>query len=518
MMLYPIGIQSFEKLRNNGCIYVDKSALVYQMTRVGNCCFLSRPRRFGKSLLVSTLEAYFLGKKQLFEGLAMEQLETEWVQYPVLRLDLNAQNYVNGKALSEELDKHLSIWEQSYGVAVDRSLSPETRFYNLIRAIYGQSGRQVVVLVDEYDKPLLSTMGNKELHDSYRDTLKAFFAVLKSLDDCIRFAFITGVSKFSHVSIFSDLNNLKDLSMDSRYAGICGISEQELHIYFEESIRELAAANGMTFDEACEQLRRQYDGYHFCEDSVGIYNPFSLLNTFDNLSFNDYWFSTGTPTFLVKLLKANDYALQSLKGVRVSPRTLNSVTENHTNPIPVLYQSGYLTIKNYDRRRDRYTLDFPNMEVERGFFDFLLPYYTPMTEIRSDSLLEQFTDDVCNGRPEQFMQKLQQMLSGKSYMVVGGDKEVHFQNTIYIIFKMLGFHVTVEQVTSQGRMDVAIQTKEYIYIIELKLDKTAEEALRQIKENGYARPFQSDNRKLYLIGVNFSSQTRTVEDWVVEVG
>ena len=272
----------------------------------------------------------------------------------------------------------------------------------------------------------------------------------------------------------------------------------------------------MTFEEVCGQLRKQYDGYHFRENSIGVYNPFSLLNTFDSLAFDDYWFATGTPTFLVKLLQQNDYELHELKGIRVSPRTLNSVTESHTNPIPVLYQSGYLTIKAYDRNRGRYTLDFPNEEVERGFFDFLLSYYTPMSETRSDSLLEQFTDDVCGGKPEQFMRKLQEMLSGKSYMIAGGDKEVHFQNSLYIIFKMLGYNVQVEQVTSQGRMDITVQTEDYIYIIELKLDKTAEEALRQIKDSQYVRPFQSDKRKLYLIGVNFSSETRTVEKWVVE--
>ena len=516
MMKYPIGIQSFADIRKRGFVYVDKTAFIYQMALMGKYYFLSRPRRFGKSLLVSTMEAYFLGQKDLFTGLAIEKLETEWIQFPVLHLDLNAQNYVSEKALQEELDKHLVIWEQAYGLDTDKSLSPETRFYNVIRNVYIQTGRQVVVLVDEYDKPLLATIDNEPLHDAYRNTLKAFFSVFKSLDACIRFGFITGVSKFSHVSIFSDLNNLNDITMHPRYVDICGISEQELHAYFDDSIRELADANGMTFEEVCGQLRKQYDGYHFRENSIGVYNPFSLLNTFDSLAFDDYWFATGTPTFLVKLLQQNDYELHELKGIRVSPRTLNSVTESHTNPIPVLYQSGYLTIKAYDRNRGRYTLDFPNEEVERGFFDFLLSYYTPMSETRSDSLLEQFTDDVCGGKPEQFMRKLQEMLSGKSYMIAGGDKEVHFQNSLYIIFKMLGYNVQVEQVTSQGRMDITIQTKDYIYIIELKLDKTAEEALRQIKDSQYVRPFQSDKRKLYLIGVNFSSETRTVEKWVVE--
>lgn len=514
-MKYPIGIQSFEKLRRNGYVYVDKTALVYQMTRDMSCYFLSRPRRFGKSLLVSTLEAYFLGQEELFKGLALEKLETEWKTYPVLHLDLNTSKYDKETDLVDFLNDALAQWEQVYG-ASPTEVNAELRFKGVIRRAYEQTGNQVVVLVDEYDKPLLATIDNEPLHKAYRDKLKAFFSVLKSLDACIRFAFITGVSKFSHVSIFSELNNPKDISMDPRYVDICGISEQELHDYFGSSIHELADANSMTFEETCERLRKQYDGYHFWQDSIGIYNPFSLLNTFDKGVFNDYWFATGTPTFLVKLLQQNDYELSELKGIRVSPRTLNSATESHTNPIPVLYQSGYLTIKAYDRNRDRYTLDFPNEEVERGFFDFLLPYYTPMSETRSDSLLERLTDDVCDGKPEQLMRKLQEMLSGKSYMIAGGDKEVHFQNSIYIIFKMLGYNVQVEQATSQGRIDLTIQTKDYIYILELKLDKTAEEALAQIKEKNYACPFQTDKRKKFLIGVNFSSETRTLEKWIVE--
>ena len=514
-MKYPIGIQSFPDIRERGFVYVDKTAFVYQMALMGKYYFLSRPRRFGKSLLVSTMEAYFLGRKDLFKGLAIEKLETEWKKYPVLHLDLNAGRYGKETDLDDFLNDSLAQWEQIYG-SRPTEVNAELRFKGVIRRACEQTGEQVVVLVDEYDKPLLATIDNKPLHDAYRNQLKAFFSVLKSLDACIRFGFITGVSKFSHVSIFSDLNNLDDISMDARYVDICGISEQELHTCFDESIRELASANGITYEETCEKLRKQYDGYHFRENSEGIYNPFSLLNTFAKGAFNDYWFATGTPTFLVKLLQQNDYELHELKGIRVSPRTLNSVTDSHTNPIPVLYQSGYLTIKAYDRNRDRYTLDFPNEEVERGFFDFLLPYYTPMSETKSDSLLERFTDDVCDGKPEQFMQKLQEMFSGKSYMIAGGDKEIHFQNSIYIIFKMLGYNVQVEQTTSQGRMDITVLTKDYIYIIELKLDKTAEEALRQIKDNQYARPFQTDGRKLYLIGVNFSSETRTVEKWVVE--
>ena len=514
-MKYPIGIQSFKDIRVDGYVYVDKTALVYQLADKGKYYFLSRPRRFGKSLLISTMEAYFQGKKELFEGLAMGRLETEWKQYPVLRLDMNARNYENADSLNAELNKHLLMWEGMYGIESNKSLAPEERFFNVIQRAYEKTGMQVVVLVDEYDKPLLSTIDNKDLHDAYRNTLKAFFGVLKSQDQYIRFAFLTGVSRFSHVSIFSDLNNLEDISMDREYAALCGISEDELQPYFAESIQLLATANGTNYEETCHLLKRQYDGYHFCENGVGVYNPFSLLNAFKKKKISDYWFKTGTPTFLVKLLQDNHYELKELKGMYVDESTLASVDENHADPIPVFFQSGYLTISDYDSEMG-YRLDFPNQEVERGFFDFLLPLYASINKSETKGYLNKLTVAVRQGKPDDLLKTVQAMLSGKSYMLAGGDKEVHFQNTLYLIFVMLGYNVQVEQATSQGRMDVTIQTKDYVYIIELKLDKSAEEALQQIKANQYARPFQQDKRRLFLIGVNFSSETRTVEKWLIE--
>ena len=514
MMKYPIGIQSFPDIRERGFVYVDKTAYVYRMALMGKFYFLSRPRRFGKSLLVSTMEAYFLGRKELFKGLAIGKLETEWVKYPVLHLDLSTGKYDKEADLDDFLNDSLAQWEQVYGSS-PTEVNAELRFKGIIRRAYEQTGKQVVVLVDEYDKPLLATIDNKPLHEAYRNTLKAFFSVLKSLDACIRFGFITGVSKFSHVSIFSDLNNPDDISMDPRYVDICGISEKELHAYFDSSIRELADANGMTYEEACGKLRKQYDGYHFRENSIGIYNPFSLLNTFAKGIFNDYWFATGTPTFLVKLLQSKNYKLGDLEGKKVMSDMLTAPATSASNPIPVLYQSGYLTIKDYDRNMRIYTLGFPNEEVERGFLNFLLPYYTPIGDDDKASFLSDFVVAVNEGRPEDFLLLMQTMLAGRDYRIAG-DAEKYFQNTFYLIFQLLGFNVQVEQATGQGRIDITIQTEDYIYIIELKLDKTAEEALCQIKENNYARPFQTDKRKLYLIGVNFSSETRTVEKWVVE--
>lgn len=513
-MKYPIGIQNFKDIRMGGYVYVDKTALIYKLADLGKYYFLSRPRRFGKSLLISTLEAYFQGKKELFGELALERLETEWKSYPVLHLDLNVDKYSTPDNLDQVLNEALAQWEKAYGSNPNEA-TLSLRFKGIIRRAFEQTGKQVVVLVDEYDKPLLSTIDCKELHDAYRSTLKAFFGVLKSQDPYIRFAFLTGVSRFSHVSIFSDLNNLQDISMIPDYADICGISEKELHEYFEESLQELASANGMTYEQVCEKLRGQYDGYHFYPNSVGIYNPFSLLNTFQYKLFQDYWFRTGTPTFLVKLLQQNEYDLKALKGLYVDDSALQSVDEDYADPIPVLFQTGYLTFSGYDPEMG-YRLDFPNQEVERGFFNFLLPYYTSVLKSGVKSYLNKLTAAVRQGKPNDLLRTLQTMLAGKPYMLAGGDKEVHFQNTLYLVFTMLGYNVQVEQATSQGRMDVTIQTPDYVYIFELKLDKSAEEALQQIKDSQYARPFQTDSRKVFLIGANFSSATRTVEKWMVE--
>lgn len=514
-MLYPIGIQSFEDLRRKGFVYVDKSAFVYQMAATGKNYFLSRPRRFGKSLLLSTMEAYFLGKRDLFEGLAMVSLEREWRKHPVLRLDLNRDKYDAPENLDQVLGKSLSDWEAIYG-SNPYEVTLSLRFEGIIQRACERTGEQVVVLVDEYDKPLLQTIDRPGLQAAYRDTLKAFFGVLKTRDEYVRFSFLTGVTKFSHVSVFSDLNNLNDISMLPQYADVCGISERELHAYFEESIHELAVANHLSFEEACGKLRDYYDGYHFYQDTPGVYNPFSLLSTFENKIFKDYWFETGTPTFLVRLLLRSDYNLASLQGREVTTANLSSVDAMASNPIPVIYQSGYLTIKGYDEEFGVYSLNFPNKEVERGFVNFLVPYYVKSRDNESpDSWVKSFVRDVRQGVPDSFMERLQVMLSDNDYRVAG-KMEIYFQNVLYVIFKMLGFYVQVERATSRGRMDVTMQTPEYVYVMELKLDGTATEALRQIKEKEYAKPFQSDGRKVYLIGVNFSSETRGIEEWVVE--
>lgn len=373
-MLYPIGIQNFEKLRREDFLYIDKTALVYDLVKTGRYYFLSRPRRFGKSLLVSTLEAYFQGKRELFRGLAMERLEKEWKKYPVLHLDLNTDKYKEAVGLENLINRYLVEWETEYGS--NRSeVTLAMRFSGIIRRACERAGRGVVILVDEYDKPLLQSIGNKSLQKEFRSTLKAFYSVLKTMDGYIHFALLTGVTKFGKVSVFSDLNNLEDISMDKRYASLCGITEQEIHDNLEDGLHALAQAQGLSDEEVRRKLKEQYDGYHFVEDTEGIYNPFSLLNTLKKKNFGNYWFETGTPTYLVELLKQSSYRLENMTHVETTASVLNNVYGDD-KPLPVIYQSGYLTIKGYDREFGLYRLGFPNKEVEEGFMEFLLPWYT----------------------------------------------------------------------------------------------------------------------------------------------
>ena len=373
-MKYPIGIQNFEKIRHEGYAYVDKTALIYSLAHNGSYYFLSRPRRFGKSLLMSTMAAYFSGKRELFKGLAIEQLEKEWTVYPVLHLDLNTDKYDHKEVLEQRLNLFLSEWEERYGRNVNE-VTLSQRFEGIIKRIFQKEGNPVVILVDEYDKPLLQAIGNDELQSAYRNTLKAFYGTLKSQDRYIRFAFLVGVTKFGKVSVFSDLNNLTDISMDARYQTICGITEEEMHAYFEEGIRYVAENNEMTVEETCAKLKRRYDGYHFHQRSVGVYNPFSLLNTFAKGEFGSYWFETGTPTFLVQLLQRDKFYLPDLTQQQVTSDMLNNIDTINDNPIPIIYQSGYLTIKDYDKEFQIYTLGFPNEEVEEGFTNYLMPFY-----------------------------------------------------------------------------------------------------------------------------------------------
>ena len=512
-MKYPIGIQTFEDIRTEGYAYVDKTALAYKLVSEGKYYFLSRPRRFGKSLLLSTLKAYFQGKKELFDGLAMAGLEKEWKNYPVLHFDFNTGKYTDSAALEEKIVHHLEKWEPLYGVKPKESQSLSTRFENVITRAYEQTGQKVVILVDEYDKPLLESINNPELQEDYRKTLKSVYGVVKTLDSCIQFAFFTGVTKFSKVSIFSDLNNLSDISLDYRYGTICGIIEQEIRENFDTEVAELAVENSMTKDECYAMLKSSYDGYHFSAESAGMYNPFSLLKTLDCKRFGDYWFATGTPTFLVVVLQHTDYPLDRLTTEEVDVRTMDNVDMMYRNPIPLLFQSGYLTIKDFDKEFQSYRLGFPNEEVERGFAQFLATYYFA-GGMNGSFTINNFVKDVRNGDIEGFMTRLQALFADGDYQVMG-KMEIYFQNTLSVIFKLMGLYVQVERHTSRGRMDVTIQTRDYIYVMELKVDKSADEALKQIEDKQYAAPFAADPRKLFKVGVCFGSESKGIDEWKV---
>lgn len=512
-MKYPIGIQQFEKLREDEWVYVDKTRQIYELVQGGSCYFLSRPRRFGKSLLLSTLEAYFQGKKHLFEGLAIENLEKEWTVHPVLHLDLNAKPFTKLQDLYDLLNAQLYLYEQEYeSVAIDTSI--EGRFRALIRAAKLKTGRNVVVLVDEYDKPMLQAIGNEELQTEFRNALKAFYGVLKSADGDLRFAMLTGVTRFSKVSVFSDLNNLEDISMMPQYHDICGISEKELHATFDAEVEKLAQANGQTKEEAYLELKRRYDGYHFCANTPGMYNPFSVLLTLKNANYGSYWFSTGTPTYLVELMKEVNLNPADLTGYEAGASELDCIQAKVDNPIAVLYQSGYLTIKGYDKDVRLYSLDFPNEEVKEGFVNFLMPYYTPISETESPAFIGKFVREVKAGKVDDFMRRLKALMADTPYELIR-DLENHYQNVMYIITKLMGLYIQAEYRTSRGRIDLLIGTDKYVYIIELKLDGSAEEALAQINAKDYALPFSVDGREVVKIGANVTSETRNLERWVM---
>lgn len=513
--LYPIGIQNFESLRNDGYFYVDKTALLYRLAKTGRYFFLSRPRRFGKSLMISTLQAYFEGKKELFEGLAIEQLEKEWVKRPVLHIDLNIEKYNTPDSLDKILNDTLVQWEELYGTRPSET-SFSLRFAGIIRRACEKSGERVAILVDEYDKPMLQAIGDVELQKAFRTTLKPFYGVLKSMDGYIKFALLTGVTKFGKVSVFSDLNNLNDISMDDLYVELCGITEKEIHTNFEDELHELADAQKMSYEDVCRELKACYDGYHFVENSIGIYNPFSLLNTFLKMKFGSYWFETGTPSYLVELLKRHNYDLYRMAHEETNADILNSIDSESTNPIPVIYQSGYLTIKGYDPRFGMYRLGFPNREVEEGFLKYLMPFYANADKVDSPFQIQKFVNEVETGQVDAFFRRLSSLMADTPYELVR-DLELHYQNILFIVFKLVGFYVKAEYHTSEGRVDLVLQTDKYTYVMEFKFDSTAEEALRQINEKHYARPFEADTtRTLYKIGINFSSKTRNIEKWLVE--
>jgi len=511
----PIGIQDFENLIKDGYVYVDKTERIHQLVTQGKYYFLSRPRRFGKSLLISTLEALFLGKREVFKGLAIDtKPDIDWAAHPVLRLDLNAENYNVKESLDVQLNIFLGNAEKLYG-GDDRETTFGSRFSGVIRRAYERTGRRVVILVDEYDKPMLQAIGNPDLQEAYRSTLKGFYGALKSMDAYIRFAILTGVTKFSKVSVFSDLNNLNDISMDAAYADICGITEAELLSDFKPEISSLATANGMTEDECISTLRIRYDGYHFEENAIGMYNPFSVINTFSKMKFGSFWFETGTPTYLVNLLLKHSYRLEDLSHVTIKGDVLNSIDSESQNPIPVIYQSGYLTIKGYDPRFKTYILSFPNEEVEEGFVNFLMPFYlSPRRDRYTPFAIDHFVEDVEAGDTAQFVKRLRTLFADTPYELIR-DLENHYQNVLWLLFKMMGFYTRAEYHTSEGRIDLVVKTPKFCYVMEFKLDGTAQEALDQISDRNYTLPFALDGEQVVRLGINFSKETKNIDEVLV---
>lgn len=509
----PSGIQDFEGLLNDGYRYVDKTEHIYKLMNSGKYFFLSRPRRFGKSLFLSTLKAFFLGKRELFEGLAIARHEDiTWEKHPVLYVDLNVNNYDSVDVLKIKLDDSLNEWEGLYGY-VDKSLPLGMRFEKVIKRAYEQTGLKAVILVDEYDKPLLEAIGNTKLQEDFRDTLRGFYSALKSMDACIEFAMLTGVTKFGKMNVFSGLNNLTDISMDRRFSDICGITEKEMLDNFGKNIEAMAEANEMSYDECVEQLRETYDGYLFHPNGIKVYNPYSLLNALASNEFGKYWFDSGTPTFLVKLLQNHDYHLEKLSNEVVTADIISAIDTD--NPIPVIYQSGYLTIKGYDKRFKKYLLGFPNREVEEGFMNALIPSYLPKKHSNNSFDIAQFVLDVEAGKTEEFIDRLRSLFADTPYELIK-NLENHYQNILWLLFKLMGFYTHAEYHTSRGRIDLLVKTPLYIYVMEFKLDGTAEEAMVQINSKEYSLPFTVEGQTVVKIGMNFSKETRNIEKWIVE--
>ncbi|MDE7440683.1 MAG: ATP-binding protein [Muribaculaceae bacterium] len=511
--LYPIGIQDFIKLRSNGYTYVDKTKFIFDLVQFHGIVFLSRPRRFGKSLFLSTLQTFFEGKRKYFHGLAIDSLPVDWDTYPVLHFDFNAKDYSRQNALEEILQSYLDTYEELYGATGYKA--PDDRFRTLIRLVKERTGKDVVVLVDEYDKPLLSTEENSEEQEKNRRILKGFFGVLKTMDHSIRFGMITGVGRFSKVSIFSDLNNLKDISMSNEYAEICGLTQSELEENFSSGIEAIAQNNELTYQEAVEKLRVTYDGYKFSKTSKYLYNPFSVLNAFSDKEFKFYWFHTGTPTMLAQMVKRWGRPFEDLTHEWRTEEQLTDLVINNDDPVPLMFQTGYLTLKKFDKELIAYELGYPNLEVEKGFLEHLAPLYFTDKVSNADFDMIRFRRLVIDGKIEDFMKLLYSFISDIPYTQrVGGEK--FYQNVCYILFTLLGFYTQVERFTYIGRIDFILKTSKFIYIFEFKFGGTAEQALRQIKEKDYAGPFKMSEKKILLIGANFDKRKRNLGKWIIE--
>ncbi|MDE5814439.1 MAG: ATP-binding protein [Muribaculaceae bacterium] len=510
---YPIGDQDFKSLREGGFIYVDKTQYIDRILNGSKYYFLARPRRFGKSLFLSTLRYFFEGRRDLFKGLDIDSADWNWEAYPVLRLDLNTDRYDETGRLDDVLERLFREWEEKYGIDVkDRAYSQ--RLGTIIRTAHEKTGKPVVILVDEYDKPLVGNLHDMEIFEHYRTKLASLYSNFKSLAEHIRLVFLTGISRFSKLSVFSDLNNLDDITFDDTYSDICGITEAELLECFQPGIRSLASEMGVDYDEACRLLKLNYDGYRFTRNGSDIYNPWCVLSAMSKKDIRTYWISTGQTTVVAEALKGADVDIESTLTADWDIDDLAGLDLLNADPTALLYQAGYLTIDHYDYRSRTVRLKVPNEEIRKGLFKHLLPLYLKPKGATAKSVIDGVTRNIRDGRPEEMLRSLRAFFAGVPYDLKM-DNENNFHNAFYILVTLIGLDAKAEAHTSDGSIDLLIETPEYVYVIELKYDDSAEEALRQIEDKEYALKFSTDGRKVFKIGISFSSEMRRIEGWVV---
>jgi len=518
MVRYPIGIQTFSEIRRRNLLYVDKTKYVYELANSMDYVFLSRPRRFGKSLLVSTFDSYFRGRKELFKGLTIENLEKDWTEYPVLHFDLSDIKKGTVEDFEENVNSSLASMEEEYGIA-KTSDNPGTRFKDLVERIYKKTSKQVVLLFDEYDAPLLTVLHDPERLETMRTELQSFYSPIKKLDPYLRFVFITGITKFSQLSIFSQLNNLSNISMDPEYSALVGFTQEELERDFKEGIQGIADNNELTYGEALEKLKSLYDGYHFSYKSDGVYNPFSILQAMRTSHLDNYWFATGTPSFLVKMMKKFKTNVTQIDGSKVPATEFDAPTENMRSILPLFYQSGYITIKDYDPRSYRYTLGYPNEEVKVGLMDMLIPFFVSPDTIETSNACWYISEAFLDDDVDKALSAARSFFAGIPYqegtLKDAPQSEGHFTAMLYVMFSFLNRYVYSQVRSGKGRLDILVETQKSVYVMELKMDGSVDEALQQIDDKGYAIPYEADGRRIVKVGINFSSKERTIKEWKV---
>lgn len=513
---YPIGIQTFSEIRERNYLYIDKTQYLVDFIDKGyKYVFLSRPRRFGKSLFASMIHAYYEGRKDLFEGLAMGEYEKDWVKHPVLHFDMSAAKHMDTKQLDDYLDYLLLPYEKQFGTEENKDKAPNIRFANIVKAAYEQTGRKVVLIIDEYDAPLLDVVHEELNLVALRRAMQNFYSPIKSLDPYFEFVFLTGITKFAQLSIFSELNNLFNISMYDKYSAICGISSEELHTQMLPDVERLAEHLHLSVDETFERLKRKYDGYHFSKNSEDVYNPFSLIKALASGDIGDYWFDSGTPTYIIKLLQKYNVGLRDLTGQDAGVSDFDVSPENMTTALPLLYQSGYLTINHYEPMIDLYTLGYPNEEVRTGMVRSLAANYLTPAEGTNSSFVIKFVKAVIADDMEQALTLMRAYLAGVSYRL-SNKTERDVQTIFYLVFSLIGSFIKVEEESAHGRADVVITLPSVVYVMELKFDGSADAALRQIDEKGYLIPYTADGKRLVKVGVNYSSEERTITEWRIE--